>query len=279
MKPLGLTREQLIERRKGLGGSDAAKIIAGEWYELWLEKTGRAEAKAILSPWDAAVRHTLEPLILDWYEETTGHPITRRGETVVCQAHPILRCNLDGFDAALAKPIDAKALNIWTPEPLKWAIEHYTPQIHHQMICTEAEQGALYVSLGMKEPELVEIAYDEFFAAAYIERCVEFWRYVETNKPPPEGAPALAVPQPVPVYRAVDLDALVANQAKEPLPNWAAWLHPEMTTWRETKPAADKNAAAVKKIKALLPDDVSPCTFAGVELRRDKRGLGIKEKK
>ena len=185
MKPLGLTREQLIERRKGLGGSDAAKIIAGEWYELWLEKTGRAEAKAILSPWDAAVRHTLEPLILDWYEETTGHPITRRGETVVCQAHPILRCNLDGFDAALAKPIDAKALNIWTPEPLKWAIEHYTPQIHHQMICTEAEQGALYVSLGMKEPELVEIAYDEFFAAAYIERCVEFWRYVETNKPPP----------------------------------------------------------------------------------------------
>ena len=29
MKPLGLTREQLIERRKGLGGSDAAKIIAG----------------------------------------------------------------------------------------------------------------------------------------------------------------------------------------------------------------------------------------------------------
>ena len=92
-------------------------------------------------------------------------------------------------------------------------------------------------------------------------------------------AAAAARSTATPSGSAIDLDALVANQAKEPLPNWAALLHPEMTTWRETKPAADKNAAAVKKIKALLPDDVSPCTFAGVELRRDKRGLGIKEKK
>ena len=56
-------------------------------------------------------------------------------------------------------------------------------------------------------------------------------------------------------------------------------IHPEMTTWRATKTAADKNEAAVKKIKALLPDDVSPCTFGGVVLKRDKRGLGIKESK
>ena len=38
---LGLTPEQIAGRRKFIGGSDAAKIVSGDWHSLWLEKTGR----------------------------------------------------------------------------------------------------------------------------------------------------------------------------------------------------------------------------------------------
>ena len=46
-----LTKEALIERRKGLGGSDAAKIVAGDWHALWLDKTGRVEPEDLSAVW------------------------------------------------------------------------------------------------------------------------------------------------------------------------------------------------------------------------------------
>ena len=32
-----------VERLKTLGGSDAIRIMEGDWHTLWLEKTGRQE--------------------------------------------------------------------------------------------------------------------------------------------------------------------------------------------------------------------------------------------
>jgi len=265
MKRLGLTDAQIAARSKFIGGSDALKIVQGEWFELWLQKTGRAESKSILSPWDSAVRHTLEPLILDWYEEQTGRAITRRGESVVHPKHYFMGCTLDGWDEKLAKPIDAKALNIWTPKPLEWCIEHYTPQMHHQLIVCQASHAALHVSLGMKEPEPVEIELDEFFAAEYVEKCREFWRYVETDKEPP-GAPPLTVPVPIERMRRVSMEG---NN------NWAIVAG----FWLANKEPAAKFKRATEDLKAMIEPDVGEAFGHGVAVIRDKRGLGIKEMK
>ena len=32
-----------MERKGFLGGSDAVRIMNGDWHQLWLEKTGRVE--------------------------------------------------------------------------------------------------------------------------------------------------------------------------------------------------------------------------------------------
>ena len=36
-----LTPQQKEMRSKGLGGSDAERIMSGDWYQLWAEKTKR----------------------------------------------------------------------------------------------------------------------------------------------------------------------------------------------------------------------------------------------
>lgn len=265
MKRLGLTDAQIAARRNFIGGSDALAIVSGDWFPLWEQKTGRAVSRSILSPWDAAVRHTLEPLILDWYEETNGRPITRRGETVVHAEHRYLGCNLDGWDAALAKPIDAKALNIWTPNPLQWCIEHYTPQMHHQMIVTGATCAALHVSLGMKEPQPIEIELDEFFAATYIESCRDFWRFVEADEPPP-GGPVLTVPVAPDAMRTVSMAGSNA---------WGA----AAGDWLANKESSSKFLKAGTELKALVEADVREAFGHGVRVTRDKRGLSVKESK
>lgn len=268
MMPLGLTPEQVAARRLGIGGSDARIIAEGtdeERYHLWQVKRGLIEPPQILKPWDAAVRHTLEPLILDWYERETGRPLTRRGESVVAPGYPMIRCLLDGYDAELRKPIDAKALNLYTPDAWEWCVSHYRWQIVHQMICCDAEAGALHVSLGMKEPRAVEIAYDEWAAAEYIGRCREFWGYVESGKEPP-GAPPLPPPAQKIEYRTVSMEG---NN------RWSMYA----ADWLASGQAAKLFDASVKGIKAMIENDVGEASGHGIIVKRDKRGLAIKEMK
>src|SRR5580765_8515171 len=40
-----LTPAQKVARMGGLGGSDAERIMAGNWYRLWAEKTKRVAAE------------------------------------------------------------------------------------------------------------------------------------------------------------------------------------------------------------------------------------------
>ena len=40
---LGLSSEEKEQRKQGIGGSDAAKIMKGEWKDLYLIKTGQKE--------------------------------------------------------------------------------------------------------------------------------------------------------------------------------------------------------------------------------------------
>jgi predicted phage-related endonuclease len=262
---LGLTPQQLAARKFGIGSSDARVVAEGtdeERYQLWLEKTGKVEPKPILKPWDAALRHHCEHLILDWYAEITQRPLTRRGESVICADHPVLRCTLDGFDAQKDKPIDAKMLNLFTPDAFEWCRSHYTWQIFHQILCCGVGDGALYVSVGMKEPVAIEIEYDEFTAMQYVDRAKEFWSYVESGKEPP-GAPApMAAPLPIESMRTVDFS--LNNR-------WGALA----ADWLGNRDAAKKFDEAQKGLKSMVEPDVREASGFGVYIKRDKRGLRI----
>lgn len=256
-----LTKEELAERRKGIGGSDALKIVKGDWYALWLDKTGREEPKAILSPWDAAVRHALEPIILDHYATKNNIAVAKRGFAYV-GTPAYLRCTLDGWDER-GWPVDAKALNLFTPDAMKWAVEHYTPQMHHQMIVTGARRSVLAVSVGMKEPVEIPVERDDFFEASYLESCEDFWRYVESDTPPP-GGPVLDVPVPIKELRTVDMSG---NN------RWAMFAG----DWLGNRQAAATFDVAVKGVKALVESDVGEAAGHGIIAKRDGRGISIKE--
>lgn len=262
---MALTPEQLIERRKGIGGSDALKIMGTDedWYALWLDKTGRREPDQILAPWDAALRHHCEGLILDWYDVEFKRPITRRAELVVSEEYPMLRCNLDGADMSIPKVVDAKMLNLFTPDAVSWCKSHYAWQIMHQMICCQVPNGALYVSLGMKRPFLIEFEYDDFTASEYTDRCRQFWSYVEQDKEPAGAPPPIEPPIPREEMRVVDM---TGNNL------WSDLAH----RWLETEAPAKAFAKAVTDVKGLVEKDVREASGHGIIASRDGRGVTIK---
>ncbi len=71
----------LVARRRGLGGSDAATVVGLNRYstrwQLWLDKTGRAE------DWEGNTKtragQRIEPILRRWFTEDTGIRVRRAG--------------------------------------------------------------------------------------------------------------------------------------------------------------------------------------------------------
>lgn len=275
---LGLTKEQLIERRRGIGGSDAIKIINGEWYELWLDKTGRKEPEDLSRNLAVQMGNATEEFNAYWYGLTTNWPVTARGQARKHYILDFLRCTLDGLVEDRSAVWQAK--HVSGREPIEAVTQRYLPQVTHEMVVCGLSRAVLSVFMGTNIFHAVEIELDEFFAATYIDKCREFWSYVESDRPPSQGAPlpvpAAAVPIPT---KPVNIDDLLVNKDKTPLPNWVPLIQTEIDTWSATEEAAGKFKKATDAIKVLLPEDVSPCVYGDVTIARDGRGVSIKKPK
>src|SRR5574337_929956 len=91
---LGLTAEQKAARRLGIGASDAAAIMSGDWLPLWLEKTGKQEPKDLSGEFAPMLGHVTELFNLYWYEKVTGRELSWIGQGAVCDRLDFLRCTL-----------------------------------------------------------------------------------------------------------------------------------------------------------------------------------------
>jgi predicted phage-related endonuclease len=258
---MSLSPEALAERKLGIGGSDAAKICSGDWYNLWLDKTGRSEPEDLSANFAVQLGVVTEALNLDWYV-LKGGTLAPRGGVYIHPEHSFMRCTLDGWDPTIPAVIEAKHVNGFSKLPD--VVERYTPQVMHQMIVTEIPNGFLSIIIGTNEPVVVPVEYDAWWAEEYIGRCREFWAYVVEDKEPP-GAPSMeAPPPPIDKMRVVDMST--SN----------AWAN-HAANWLETYKSAAKCEAAKKELKALVEADVREAKGHGVIATRDKRGITIKE--
>lgn len=261
---MALSKEALLERRKGIGGSDAAKIVAGDWFSLWQDKTGRTEPEDLSGVFAVQLGIATEELNLDWYERVIGRPVTRRGEVVISAKHPILRCTLDGFDAEASLVIQAKHCGPW--QKIEEVRVRYSPQVMHELICCGCTIGILSTIIGTSEPDLHRVDHDDFWANEYIESCRTFWGYVERDEPPPQGAPVDAPPVAPDKMRTVDMTGnnAFAAAAKD---------------WKDHKAAATLFDKSVEDLKKMMLPDVKRIHGYGIETVRNKRGIATKELK
>lgn len=261
-----LTPEALAARRLGIGGSDAAKIVSGDWHALWLDKTGRAEPDDLSGVWPVQLGTVTEELNLDWYARKFGPAkAERRGEVVVHPTEKFMRCTIDGWDPISRAVMQAKHVNAFSK--IADVREQYTPQVMHEMAVTNAAKGVLSVIIGAAEPVYELIERDEFWEIDYIEKCREFWRYVEEDRAPEQGAPMEIQPVAPALMRVVDMTE--SN-------SWAA----QAATWLRFRDEAKAWETSVKEIKLLVEADVREAKGHGIICSRSKAGaLTIKESK
>lgn len=251
-------------RRMGIGGSDAAAIVSGDWLRLWREKTGRAEPEDLSGNFAVQLGTVTEALNLAWYERVMIRTVSRQGEQCVAADHPFLRCTLDGWDAVDCCVIQAKHVNGFAK--IDEVVSRYTAQVSHEMIVTGAPKAILSVIVGTNAPVYERVDLDEWWASDYIGLCRDFWRHVENDEEPVQGAP-LAPPPKIEKFRTVSFEG---NS------NWAAYA----ADWIDNRDSAKAFEKAAKEIKCAVEADVGLATGHGIKVARNKAGaLSISIKK
>jgi len=201
-----LTQEQLDDRRNHLGASDMAAVLnQDKWrnaYDLWLEKTGRAEPPDISQKKPVVCGVNLEEGVLQWaaneLQDTIEHGVYRE-----LAGNP-LAANLDGLTKAGRLPVEAKVSGVVGPLTDEWGREDtdevpemYIVQVHAQMACCvdeSPERAYLAALLGGRGFRLYEIQRNQELCDLIVEAAARFWSdFVEADTPPPDLVPSLDV--------------------------------------------------------------------------------------
>jgi predicted phage-related endonuclease len=263
---MSLTAEQIADRRNFIGGSDAGKIMSGQWFDLWLLKTGRAEQDDLSGVLAVQLGIATEQLNLDWFERQTGRFVTRRGEEVAHPYYSFARCTLDGMTEIDGKPaiVQAKWSNPFSK--IEEIEQRYMAQVTHEMLVCGCSLAFLSVITGKPSYELVEIRRDNDYAATLLQYEEDFWSLVEKDIAPPDRTPVIPAPQKRTTYRSISLEG--SNI-------WAT----SAGIWLDTITASRANAKAAKEIRDMIEPDVGEAIGHGIAVKRSRDGksLFIKE--
>lgn len=213
--------EKWLETRDlGIGGSDAAVIMGmnpyKSPYQLWLEKTGQAEAPDLSGNQYVYWGTKNEANIADWFQEETGKKVKRLG-TLRSKEYPFMLANVDrtvvGENAGLEiKTAGVRQYRKWKDDEIPDA---YYCQCLHYMAVTGADYWYIAVLLGGNEAKWKRIERNEEDIQHLIMAETDFWKLVETRTPPPvDGSDSCA--------------AALSAQYKGGDPNYSIILPPDI---------------------------------------------------
>lgn len=257
----GLSAAALAARKSRIGGSDAGKIVSGDWLPLFLEKTGRTEPEDLTWVLPVQMGIVTEELNIAFFEHATGHQVFGRGEVYIHPDHSFIGCTLDGLALIESKPAIVQCKHVSAFAKIEEVEQRYYAQCAHEMLCTGANIAYLSVFVGTLKHEIIIIDRDRNYTNRLLDMEREFWRYVERDEQPPDGA-QLAAPAKPEVYRTIDFSG--SNE-------WTV----NAVDWLETRPAASKNDKAAKALRAMVEADVGEAFGAGVLVKRAKDGKAL----
>ena len=188
--------EWLGVRKRGIGSSDAAAAVGLNPYksqlELWLEKTGRdgelpkTDTNDETSPmyWGTL----LEPIVASHYTRRTGNRVRRINAVLQHPTYPWMLANIDR--EVIGVP-DVQILECKTAGingSLLWrdgVPEYVQLQVMHQLAVTGKQAADVAVLLGGQELQIHRIERDDELIDKLTTLEEQFWRFVETDTPPP----------------------------------------------------------------------------------------------
>jgi hypothetical protein len=259
-----LTEQDHIERRGGIGGSDAPKIMKGDWLDLWMVKTGRKEDDNLSDVFQVQLGHATEAFNLEWL--FSHHPELHRldlntSRSIFSSSHSFMQCRPDALALRGHEHIviDAKHTNAFN-DPATVYNTYYWQLVHNAHV-VQCERAMLSVIYGNSWQDPIEFEVLPKEVTRLVEMEDQFWWHV-TNDVRPESFIAMGTDDPaVPYDDMIEKDMSDSNA-------WAT--HAGLYT--ENAEAAVTFETAKKELKNLVEPNVRRAHGHGVEIKRAKNG-------
>lgn len=176
------------QRRTCIGGSDANRIMKGEMYQLWLEKTGRTERENLDDVLAVQLGTFTEPFNRFWFEKITGLTV-EPPKRIVHPEYEFLAANLDGVCEGL--PWEAKHTGQYSKEDE--ILQRYYPQMQHQIMVAGTQKAILSVIFGNSRFQTFTIDLDIPYQQQLVAREMQLWQCIQNDTPPEGFTPTVEV--------------------------------------------------------------------------------------
>jgi hypothetical protein len=256
-----------MDRKKGIGGSDAYQICKGNWHELWNVKTGRKEPEDLSRILKVQVGIVTEPVNVKFLEYELEKKITR---DITLDQKEFVMSHLDGITED-GIPVECKHTH--ERSNMEIVAENYYPQLQHYIWhynqnsidkkhkWKTVDHIILSVIYGNSKFEYTVIDTDVEFQKELMRKETAFWKFVEDDIEP-KGFDTI-----VPIPKNIKLDGM----SKINMSGNIIWRD-TAKLFITTLPFVKDNNNAKKTLKKLVPDDCYKAESDGVTIVRDKRG-------
>jgi putative phage-type endonuclease len=181
----------LMERTKGIGGSDAGIILGINKYrtpfELWLEKTGQVEPQEIDNEaiyWG----NEMENVVAKEFEKRTGKKVRRSNFMYSHPEYPFIKANVDRLVVGESSVLECKTASAFLAK--EWKEDEipdtYLVQVQHYLGVTGKEKGYIAVLIGGNRFVWKEVERDEELISMIFEAEKHFWTFHIQQGNPPE---------------------------------------------------------------------------------------------
>lgn len=190
-----ITEKQLIERRKGVGSSDAAAIMGHDPFksahDVWREKMG------IEPPFEGNdatdFGNMAEDMLRKYASKYVGMPVAAPKGAFV---KGVLRANVDGQVGAYGRGspiVECKTSRIpdgWGEPGTDEVPNKVNIQVHHQMLCADADFSYVVRLSPFMKVDVYEVPFNGDIGRSVLEQCTQWWERHVVNRHEPDVTPA-----------------------------------------------------------------------------------------
>lgn len=244
-----------------IGGSDAVKIMNGDWIELWEIKTGRIESPDLSKNLAVQMGILTEDFNISWFEQEYQKNVTSNQYEILMggtDTMPPIKGTLDGL-VGYDDIIECKHTNAFNN--MEKVISYYMPQMQLYMYLKSASGCYLSVFFGNSKWECVYISHDGKYIAKLLEVIKEFWSYVQSDTEPPHTTDVILKHDSIPVDNMVKRDANLDNE-------FMSVAH----DYIEHQGSAKMFDNAKKSLKQMVGHNEREVYCDRLTIRRNKRG-------
>jgi predicted phage-related endonuclease len=251
-----------MNKRLGfIGGSDATRIMTGNWYDLWAEKTGRKEPEDLSNNLAVQLGTHTESFHIDWFckQEMPKYSVhIKKQVTYDCIENGVpYKGTVDArFQEAI---LECKHTNSFTN--MKEQLARYMPQLQFYMHISNVTECYLSCIFGNSQWDYRKVSYDEEYVHHMNETIRAFWTCVEDDTAPTDQIVPEINTDKIPINDMVSRDASSDNQ-------FISIAHDYMATMNDAKSHQEYG----KMLKDLVAPNEREVYSPVITIKRDKRG-------